>query len=66
MLLLGEDPGAGLIPGGLIILGAIALGQYGRKRTLDAEAREKAAIAGEGDCVEEALEAEGRVNFKGA
>lgn len=66
MLLLGENPGPGLIPGGLIILGAIALGQYGRKRTLDAEARAAALAEEDGDCVEEALRQEGKMNFKGA
>ena len=62
MLLLGEDPGPGLIPGGLVILAAIGVGQYGRlrkKRAAEAE-RRKALDTGR------ALEAESRVNFKGA
>lgn len=57
MLLLGEDPGAGLIPGGLIILAAIGVGQFGRLRKERAERRAK---------LEEAMEHESRVNFKGA
>ena len=56
MLLLGEDPGPGLIPGGLIILLAIAVGQYGRKRQ---EIKSHSAA-------KEALEHEGTINFKGA
>ena len=56
MLLLGEDPGPGLIPGGLIILLAIAVGQYGRKR------QETASHS----AAKEALEHEGTINFKGA
>jgi len=61
MVLLGEDPGPGLLPGGAIILLAIALGQYGRLRSR--RARE--------DCPSvtparaRALEHEGEVNFKG-
>jgi len=55
MVLLGEDPGPGLVPGGIIILAAIAVGQYGRRH--ESEARHRAA--------EEALEHEGTVNFKG-
>ncbi|MDX1786001.1 MAG: DMT family transporter, partial [Roseovarius sp.] len=64
MLLLGEDPGPGLIPGGAIILAAIAVGQYGRRRMLAAEA--EATQATQDDNLDEALKAEGRVNFKGA
>jgi len=61
MLLLGEDPGPGLIPGGLIILSAIGLGQVGRLRTKAAEERK----AREESRLEQAMEAEARVNFKG-
>ncbi len=57
MVLLGEDPGPGLIPGGAIILLAIGLGQYGRMRSQ----RQTAAPARI-----RALEHEGEVNFKGA
>ena len=57
MVLLGEDPGPGLIPGGAIILLAIGLGQYGRLRSQ----RPTAAPART-----RALEHEGEVNFKGA
>lgn len=56
MMLLGEDPGPGLVPGGLIILAAIAIGQYGRRHSRDARRR-----AGK-----MALEHEGKLNFKGA
>ena len=71
MLLLGEDPGAGLIPGGLIIVFAIAVGQFGRIKTQRAERRaEKEAelkAAEEGDMeTDEALAHESRINFKGA
>ncbi|MEO0892581.1 MAG: DMT family transporter [Pseudomonadota bacterium] len=62
MLILGEEPGPGLIPGGAIILAAIAIAQFGRMR---AKAAEDRAAADEVEA-EEALEAEGRVNFKGA
>lgn len=64
MLLLGEDPGPGLIPGGLIILSAIGIGQAGRLRAKAAEKRaEQERRKNEPD---KALEAEGRLNFKGA
>ena len=63
MLMLGEDPGPGLIPGGAIILLGIAIGRFGRLRRQKAERR--AAQAEEMD-VDDALELEGRVNFKGA
>lgn len=56
MLLLGEDPGPGLIPGGIIILMAIAVGQYGRKFSRRAKGRASG----------QALEHEGTINFKGA
>ncbi len=64
MLLLGEDPGPGLIPGGLIILCAIGVGQYGRIRQNRAAA---ASAASEPEVIEtdDALEHEGRINFKG-
>jgi len=62
MVLLGEDPGPGLIPGGLIILAAIALSQFGRMRKQAAERRAEAAKSE----TDKAMEAEGRVNFKGA
>ncbi len=55
MILLGEDPGPGLIPGGAIILAGIALAQYGRFRKVRAEQR----------AMERALELEGSANFKG-
>jgi len=62
MMLLGENPGPGLVPGGVIILLAIGLGQYGRIRSRRMR----------GDCPSaaparaRALEHEGEVNFKGA
>ncbi len=70
MLLLGEDPGPGLIPGGLIILLAIAVGQTGRIRAQRAERRATDAAqkkAADG-CIatNKAMEEESRVNFKGA
>jgi len=63
MLLLGEDPGPGLIPGGVIILLAIAVGQYGRirRQSAEREAQKRREL-----CTDDALEHEGRVNFKGA
>ena len=69
MLLLGEDPGAGIIPGGIIILMAIGLGQYGRIRSNRAEALEAEAVrmAEDDDLgVQEALDQESKLNFKGA
>lgn len=71
MILLGEDPGPGLIPGGLVILFAIGVGQFGRIRTQRAErlAEEQAARAkAERAALETdaALEHEGRLNFKGS
>lgn len=70
MVLLGEEPGPGLIPGGLVIIAAIAVGQYGRIRTQRAEKRaeEQAALREENDELDtdEAMEHESRVNFKGA
>ncbi|SHL20395.1 Permease of the drug/metabolite transporter (DMT) superfamily [Roseovarius marisflavi] len=59
MLMLGEDPGPGLIPGGAIILLAVGIGQYGRIRRNRADDRQKAAQ-------ENAMQHEGEVNFKGA
>ncbi len=56
MVLLGEDPGDGLIPGGAIIVGGIAVAQFGRIKRARAE---KAAVL-------KAVELESGVNFKGA
>ncbi|MFD1160019.1 DMT family transporter [Roseovarius aestuarii] len=56
MYLLGEDPGPGLVPGGLIILAGIAIGQIGRRHSRQAGRRASG----------EALEHEGKLNFKGA
>ena len=56
MILLGEDPGPGLVPGGIIILVAVGLGQVGRLRHRAAPCR-----AGT-----HALEHEATVNFKGS
>lgn len=66
MILLGEDPGAGLIPGGLVILFAIGVGQFGRIRAKRAEKAEQTLPEAQEMDVDDALEAEGRVNFKGA
>ncbi|MEM1302432.1 MAG: DMT family transporter, partial [Pseudomonadota bacterium] len=67
MLLLGENPGPGLVPGGLIILVAIAIGQVGRLRSRQSEEPDATAEETEEDCeTAEAMKAEGRVNFKGA
>lgn len=62
MVLLGEDPGAGLIPGGVIILVAIGIGQYGRVREQKVELSSSRPREMNADG---ALEHEGRVNFKG-
>ncbi|WP_338549155.1 DMT family transporter [Roseovarius phycicola] len=64
MVLLGEDPGPGLVPGGLVILSAIAIGQFGRLRAKAAEKR--AEEERRKHDMDKAMEAEGRVNFKGA
>ncbi|MEM8774121.1 MAG: DMT family transporter [Pseudomonadota bacterium] len=56
MLLLGEDPGDGLIPGAAIIIGGIAVAQYGRMK----RAREEKLA------MQKAVELESGVNFKGA
>ncbi len=56
MWLLGENPGPGLIPGGLIILVAIAVGHCGRRR-------QKIAAC---NADKDALEHESNINFKGA
>ncbi|WP_101069270.1 DMT family transporter [Roseovarius salinarum] len=56
MVLLGEDPGPGLVPGGAIILAGMVLAQVGRKR------REWARKRAE----ERALELEADCGFKGA
>lgn len=56
MVLLDEDPGKGLIPGGTIILLGIVVAQYGRFRR---DKVEKSAI-------EKAQQLEGSANFKGA
>lgn len=66
MVLLGEDPGAGLIPGGLIIVFAIAVGQFGRIRTQRAERLAKEQVVRADLETDEALEHESRLNFKGA
>ncbi|MEM1303099.1 MAG: DMT family transporter [Pseudomonadota bacterium] len=67
MLLLGENPGPGLVPGGLIILVAIAIGQVGRLRSRQSEEPDATTEETEEDCeTAEAMKAEGRVNFKGA
>ncbi|WP_428514531.1 DMT family transporter [Roseovarius sp.] len=55
MILLGENPGAGLIPGGAVIIAGVALAQYGRFRKKQAEKR----------AMERAMELEGSANFKG-
>ena len=62
MVLLGEDPGPGLIPGGAIILLAVGLGQYGRLRSQ--RLRDDCPTAA--PARKRALEHEGEVNFKGA
>jgi hypothetical protein len=62
MVLLGEDPGPGLLPGGAIILLAIGIGQYGRLRSR----RMRADCVTRRQAAERALEHEGEVNFKGA
>ncbi|MGR3462252.1 MAG: DMT family transporter [Roseovarius sp.] len=62
MVLLGENPGPGLIPGGAIILLAVGLGQYGRLRSR----RMREDCVTRKQAVERALEHEGEVNFKGA
>ncbi|MEO3415372.1 DMT family transporter [Roseovarius sp. CAU 1744] len=56
MLLVGEDPGPGLIPGGVIILIGIAVGQLGRHR--NRQTRRRAS--------NQAMEHESKLNFKGA
>ena len=55
MMLLDEDPGAGLIPGGAIIMVGIVVAQFGRRLRKRAERR----------AAERCLELEGSVNFKG-
>lgn len=66
MVLLGEDPGPGLIPGGLIILLAIGIGQMGRIRRQKAERQMAEAERARKLETDDVLEHEGRVNFKGA
>jgi drug/metabolite transporter (DMT)-like permease len=61
MVLLGEDPGPGLVPGGAIILLAIGLGQYGRIRSR----RKRADCPSAAPARARALEHDGEVNFKG-
>lgn len=56
MILLGETPGPGLIPGGLVIVAGIVVSQFGRR--LRAAAEDKA--------ISKALQLEGSANFKGA
>ncbi|MEQ8903566.1 MAG: DMT family transporter [Roseovarius sp.] len=63
MVLLGENPGPGLIPGGVIILVAIFIGQYGRLRQQNVE---RGVLRKNEMDLDRALEHEGRVNFKGA
>ena len=65
MVLLGENPGPGLIPGGLIILLAIGVGQMGRIRQNRAENVVEEPPMDDLQ-TEEAMEFEGEVNFKGA
>ncbi len=65
MLLLGENPGPGLIPGGLIILLAIGVGQMGRIRAKRAENVVEEPPMDDLQ-TEDVLEQEGRINFKGA
>ena len=55
VILLGEDPGSGFLPGTIIIFIGIGLAQFGRWRHAD---EKKAAI-------EKSIELEGKVNFKG-
>ncbi|GAB4295926.1 MAG: DMT family transporter [Roseovarius sp.] len=55
MILLGEDPGPGLIPGGAIIIAGVVVAQFGRRLKKRAE-----KIA-----AEHCLELEGSANFKG-
>lgn len=64
MIVLGEDPGPGLIPGGLIILSAIGIGQYGRLRAKTLAQRAEAERNKRQ--MDKSMEAEGRLNFKGA
>ncbi|MEM9092313.1 MAG: DMT family transporter [Cyanobacteria bacterium P01_F01_bin.53] len=56
MVLLGEDPGSGLVPGALVIVAGIGIAQFGRIKRARAEKLAQ----------EKALELEGSVNFKGA
>ncbi len=65
MLLLGENPGPGLIPGGLIILLAIGVGQMGRIRQNRAENVVEEPPMDDLQ-TDDALEQESRLNFKGA
>ncbi|MDA3857367.1 MAG: DMT family transporter [Roseovarius sp.] len=60
MVMLSEDPGPGLIPGGAIILLAVGIGQYGRIRRT--RAKEHAQID---NVTQNAMKHEGEVNFKG-
>jgi len=59
MVLLGEEPGPGLLPGGALILMGIAIGQAARWR----QGRQAAAARRQASA--RALEHEGEVNFKG-
>ncbi|HAW48193.1 MAG TPA: EamA family transporter, partial [Roseovarius sp.] len=61
MVLLGEDPGPGLLPGGAIILLAIGLGQFGRLRSR----RTRDDCPAAAPALSRAMEHEGEVNFKG-
>ncbi len=66
MVLLGEDPGPGLIPGGLIILAAIGVGQFGRIRSARLKKQREEKDQRTKSKLDRALEQEGRMNFKGA
>jgi drug/metabolite transporter (DMT)-like permease len=55
MVLLGESPGPGLVPGGAIIITGIAVAQFGRRLKKRAERR----------AMDRCLELEGSANFKG-
>ncbi|MAZ20923.1 DMT family transporter [Roseovarius sp.] len=56
MILVGETPGPGLLPGSVILILGIAVAQYGRNRKARNERR----------AISEALRLEGSCNFKGS